>query len=66
MNQNLTQARKELMYTQQQIANMVNIDRSTYAHYERGRRPHLHIAFRLSQVLNKTVDELFLSSYVLK
>ena len=66
MNERLLGARTEKGMTQEQIANEVGIDRSTYAHYERGRNPHLDTAIKIAQVVGKSVEYLFLSNNVLK
>lgn len=52
--------RKELGYTQAQMAEKLNIPRSTYTNYETGNRsPDLEMLERISEVLNCSLDELF-------
>lgn len=65
MRQQLIAARKEANLTQQELADLINIDRSYYAHIERGaRRPSLMVALKIAQVLGKKVEEIFLPSDV--
>lgn len=65
MRQRLIIARKEANLTQQQLADLINIDRSYYAHIERGaRRPSLVVALKIAQVLGKCVEDIFLPSDV--
>lgn len=61
MRHRLIAARKEAKLTQQQLADLINIDRSYYAHIERGARcPSLGVALKIAQVLGKRVEEIFL------
>ena len=66
MNKRLIQARSEKGLTQEQIASLAGIDRSTYAHYERGRSPHLETAITIASIVKKPVEYLFLRKKVLK
>ncbi|MEW6698652.1 MAG: helix-turn-helix transcriptional regulator [Bacillota bacterium] len=66
MNLRLIQARKDKGLTQEQVAAKTGIDRSTYAHYERGRMPGLETALKISQALDKSVEEIFMPINVLK
>jgi DNA-binding XRE family transcriptional regulator len=66
VNTKLIQMRNEKNMTQEQMAELLNIDRSTYAHYERGRTPHLDTAIRIARILGVTVEDIFLPSNVLK
>ncbi|MEM0138518.1 MAG: helix-turn-helix transcriptional regulator [Thermoplasmatales archaeon] len=61
MNQSLVQARKNAGMSQQQLADLAGVDRSTYAHYERGKRPTLGRAVRIAKALNKSVEDLFMA-----
>ncbi|WP_066639191.1 helix-turn-helix transcriptional regulator [Desulfolucanica intricata] len=65
MNEILIQARKERGFTQEQAAAVIGINRSTYAHCERGRIPCLETALKIAQALNKSVEEIFLPANVL-
>lgn len=65
MRQRLIAARRAANLTQQQLADLINIDRSYYAHIERGaRRPSLVVALKIAQVLGKKVEDIFLPSDV--
>ena len=66
MNAKLIQLRSEKDLTQEEMAALLGIDRSTYAHYERGRKPHLNTAIRIAQVLGSKVEDIFLPNSVLK
>ena len=59
MNERLLDARKAKRFKQKQIADLVGIDRSTYSHYERGRRPPLDVALRIAKVLGRPVEKIF-------
>jgi putative transcriptional regulator len=66
MRQELYDARKEYGLTQEQLALASGIERTTYNRIERGtRKPDIDIALRIANALNKTVEDIFLSSYVL-
>ena len=59
-HENLTRIRKAKNYTQAQIADRLEISRSTYANYEAGKRsPDLEMLDKISQVLDVSLDELF-------
>lgn len=66
MNLKLVQARKDKGFTQAQVATLAGVDRSTYAHCERGRNPGLEVALKIAQVLEKSVEEIFMPVGVLK
>lgn len=66
MNERLAQLRNERNMTQEQMAKLLNIDRSTYAHYERGRMPHLNTAIKIARILGVTVEDIFSHCNVLK
>lgn len=65
MNTALIHARKEKNMTQEYIAVLAGIDRSTYAHYERGRAPYLETAVKIAKILDKPVEQIFFSNNVL-
>lgn len=51
--------RKKQNYTQQQVADILGIDRSTYSFYEIGKtRPKLEILKSIAKIFNVSVDEL--------
>ena len=54
--------RKENGYIQQEIADFLGIDRSTYAKYETSRKPELDVIIQLAALYGVTVDE-FLGEY---
>jgi len=55
----LKQHRKDLSLTQEQVAQVLEIDRSTYAYYESGRScPSLEIAAKFAALFGVTVDAL--------
>jgi Predicted transcriptional regulators len=54
--------RKKAGYTQQQIANLLNIDRSTYSYYESGRTiPDLKTLFKLAEIFQEPLINLLSS-----
>ena len=66
MNERLIEARKRKGYTQRKIATLIEVDRSTYAHYERGRMPQLEKALRIAKELDTTVEVIFDAESVVK
>lgn len=55
----LKQNRNSLGLTQEQVAQILNIDRSTYAYYELGRsEPSLENLIRLANLYGVTIDSL--------
>ncbi len=50
--------RTENNYTQQNIADYLGIERSTYAKYELSRNPEIDIIIQLAELYNVSVDEL--------
>lgn len=60
MRVNLIMRRKKKKLTQEQMAKMVGIARSTYNSYELGTRiPSLENAIKIKQILNYKNDDLF-------
>lgn len=52
--------RLELKLMQQEVADMAGISLISYQRYEHGiRNPQIHIAFRIAEALNTTVDNLW-------
>jgi len=67
MRHALRRARQEAKLTQAELASMVGIDRSTYAHIELGDRdPSFDVACRIAVCLGKPVENLFVPISVLK
>lgn len=65
MNFELLRARKEAGLTQQELAGMVGIERSTYTRIEQAKTiPFIDIAYKLAEVLNKPVEKIFLPEIV--
>ena len=57
----LVESRKNLGYTQEQLAKKANIHRAYLANIEAGKHtPSLEVARKLSLILDTTVEELFL------
>lgn len=59
MNRRLIEARKQKGFTQEQLAKLIGVDRTTYAHYERGKTPLLITALKVAHVLNVPVEDIF-------
>lgn len=59
-SENLKSARKSKGLTQQQLADLLRLDRSAIAHYEKGTAmPHARNIQKLCNILEITFDELF-------
>lgn len=57
----LVNTRKNLGFTQEELAKRAQISRAYLTNLESGKyTPSLEVAKRLSEILNKSVDELFL------
>ncbi|MDR1627984.1 MAG: helix-turn-helix transcriptional regulator [Oscillospiraceae bacterium] len=51
--------RKERGYTQKWLADLLNIDRSTYAYYESGRiKPDIHSIMKLCKIFNINYEDI--------
>jgi putative transcriptional regulator len=50
---------KEYMMNQQHFCELLEINYRQYSRYEHGAVPSLEVAFKISQKLNKTIDEVF-------
>jgi len=59
MRYELRRARKEAKLTQKQLAELVGIERSTYAHIESGRPPSFKVALAIAAALGGRVEDLF-------
>lgn len=56
----LKKLRENSGYTQQQVADALNIDRSTYAYYETGKTtPDINTIIKLSKIFNVPYTEIF-------
>lgn len=56
---NLKALREKYNITQKQVADQLNIDRSTYSYYETGKScPTLDTLIRLARIFNTTTDNL--------
>ncbi len=58
LHENMRIFRKQLQLTQQDVARMLNVDRSTYTSYETKRIPSLDILIKLSRLYCVSLDEL--------
>ena len=58
LQENMKYYRKLLHLTQQDIADMLNVDRTTYTSYETHRVPSLDILIKLAKIFNVTLDQL--------
>lgn len=59
INERIRELRVKFGYTQNQIAKMLNIDRSTYAYYETGKtRPDVTSLLVLAKIYSVSLDEL--------
>lgn len=59
INERLRELRVKFGFTQNQIAKLLNIDRSTYAYYETGKtHPDVASLLLLSRMYNISLDEL--------
>ena len=65
MRNKLIEVRVKRGYTQEQIANKLNIARTTYTGYEIGNvTPSLEVALNIKKILNYENDDIFLNSDV--
>ncbi len=59
-NKALVDARKAKGYSQQEVADFLQIRKSTVCNWEKGRSfPRMKEAIALTKLLNKTIEELF-------
>lgn len=62
MRNKLIEVRVKRGYTQEQIANKLNIARTTYTGYEKGNvAPSLEVALNIKKILNYKNDDIFLN-----
>lgn len=65
MREKLIEVRKKKGYTQEQMAEKLNIARTTYTGYENGNvSPSLETALNIKKILNYKKDDIFLTSNV--
>mgnify|MGYP003367819732 FL=1 len=65
MREKLIEVRKKKGYTQEQMAEKLNIARTTYTGYENGNvSPSLETALNIKKILNYKKDDIFLTSSV--
>lgn len=58
----LIEIRTKKGYTQEQMANELNIARTTYTGYEKGNvAPSLEVALKIKTILNYKKDDIFLN-----
>lgn len=63
MRDKLIEIRKKRGYTQEHMAQELNIARTTYTGYENGNfSPSLEIAMKIKKILNYKKDDIFLVS----
>lgn len=63
MENKLEEMRTERGWTQQELADMVEVSRQTIISLERGRyNPSILLAFRLARLFNVSIETLFLYS----
>lgn len=56
----LKELRKNSKLTQQQVADALSVDRTTYTYYETGRRrPNFQIIYKLTKIFNVSASYLF-------
>ncbi|MFX1593842.1 MAG: helix-turn-helix transcriptional regulator [Promethearchaeota archaeon] len=61
------QFREELELSQLELANLVGVSRQTIYYLERGSyNPSLTISFKLSEILEKPIDEIFYQEPIIK
>lgn len=59
-NLKLAEARKKSGLTQQEVAALLNVTKSSVSNWENGySRPNIQIAISLSKMLNKKLEDLF-------
>ena len=67
MRNNLIEARKTFGLTQQQVADALNINRTTYTGYEAGTiNPSFNVMLRIKEFFRVQTDEIFLDDDVSK
>lgn len=60
ISQTLKRLRENIGYTQQQVADALSIERSTYAYYETGKtNPDINTIIKLSKIFNVSYTDIF-------
>lgn len=63
MKNRLTKLRSQKNWTQQELADLVEVSRQTIISLENGRyNPSILLAFRLAQLFNQTIEQIFIYS----
>lgn len=63
MRDKLKDTRKRAGFTQQQIADMLNVSRAHYTRIESGNRnPSLKIAIKIKEILSYSQDDIFFAA----
>ena len=64
MKNNIRELRKSIKLSQEELAKLCNVSRQTINAIENDKYdPTLQLAFNIANVLNTTVDELFISDF---
>lgn len=67
MRSKLIEIRTRMGYTQEQMANKLNVARTTYTGYEKGNvAPSLEVALNIKKILNYKKDDIFLNLNVIE
>lgn len=60
LSKTLKRLRENIGYTQQQVADALSIERSTYAYYETGKtNPDINTIIKLSKIFNVSYTDIF-------
>ena len=60
MDNTIRALRRERNWTQEELAQKARVSRQTIISLEQGRYdPSIHLAFRLSRIFGKTIEEIF-------
>lgn len=60
MDNTVKALRRERNWTQEELAQKAHVSRQTIISLEQGRYdPSIHLAFRLSRIFGKTIEEIF-------
>ncbi len=61
MKNTLEQLRKEMGYTQEELADMLEVSRQTIGSIENGRyNPSIILAFKISNLFHVSIEEIFI------
>ncbi|HHF51255.1 MAG TPA: transcriptional regulator [Candidatus Aminicenantes bacterium] len=60
MDNTIRELRREMNWTQEELAQKAHVSRQTIISLEQGRYdPSIHLAFRLSRIFGRTIEEIF-------